>query len=133
MRPGGDDCRESGGDDSGLIPDIDPGTPFSDHFVTGYWKRMDDKRHSRGCYSFPKPGSYPTDGSPSARQILAEPVGTALYFAGEATHNAWSATVVGAMDSGLRAAGEIDADHDPVPEPYALHQPMFPSRGIARS
>ena len=74
---------------------------------------MDDMRHSKGCYSFPKPGSYPTDGGPSARQILAEPVGSVLYFAGEATHNAWSATVVGAMDSGLRAAGEIDADHDP--------------------
>jgi len=59
------------------------------------------------------PGSYPTDGSPSAREVLAEPVGTALYFAGAPTHNAWSANVTGALDSGLRAAGEIDADHDP--------------------
>lgn len=106
-----------------VLSDLDamyPGTPFSDHFVEGYWKRMDDMRHSKGCYSFPKPGSYPTDGSPSARQILAEPVGTSLYFAGEATHNAWSATVVGALDSGLRAAGEIDADHDPVIDPPAV-------------
>jgi hypothetical protein len=49
--------------------------------------------------------------------VLAEPVGTALYFAGAPTHNSWSSTVVGALDSGLRAAGEVDADHDPVPEP----------------
>jgi hypothetical protein len=49
--------------------------------------------------------------------VLAEPVGTALYFAGAPTHNSWASTVVGALDSGLRVAGEIDADHDPVPEP----------------
>ena len=102
-----------------VLSDLDamyPGTPFSDAYVSGsgYWKRMDGMRNSQGCYSFPTPGSYPTDGSDSAREILAEPVGTALYFAGEATHNAWSATVGGAMDSGLRAAGEIDAY---LPEP----------------
>jgi len=103
-----------------VLSDLDamyPGTPFSDAFVTGFWKRMDDMRHSRGCYTFPKPGSYPTDGSPSAREVLAEPVGTALYFAGAPTHNKWPSTVTGALDSGLRAAGEIDADHNPVPEP----------------
>jgi hypothetical protein len=114
-----------------VLSDLDamyPGTPFSDNFVEGYWKRMDDKRNSRGCYSFPKPGSYPTDGSPSAREILAEPVGSVLYFAGEATHNAWSATVVGAMDSGLRTAGEIDADHDPVVTPPAV--PAIGRRGL---
>ena len=33
------------------------------------------------------------------------------------THDKWASTVVGALDSGLRAAGEIDADHEPVPEP----------------
>ena len=55
--------------------------------------------------------------------MLAEPVGTALYFAGAPTHNSWASTVVGAMDSGLRAAGEIDADHDPVPEPTPTATP----------
>jgi len=73
--------------------------------------------HSKGGYTYPMPGSYPTDGSPSARQVLAEPVGSALYFAGAPSHNSWPSTVVGALDSGLRAAGEIDADHNPVPEP----------------
>jgi hypothetical protein len=103
-----------------VLSDLDTmysGTPFSDAFVTGFWKRMDDMNHSEGGYTYPKPNSYPGGGSPSAREVLAEPVGTALYFAGAPTHNSWPSTVVGAMDSGLRAAGEIDADHDPVPEP----------------
>jgi monoamine oxidase len=103
-----------------VVSDLDTmysGTPFSDAFVTGFWKRMDDMLHSKGGYTYPMPGSYPTDGSPSAREVLAEPVGTALYFAGAPTHNSWASTVVGALDTGLRAAGEIDADHDPVPEP----------------
>ncbi len=42
------------------------------------------------------------------REILAQPVGSTLYFAGEATNNANSATVPGAMQSGERAAGEHD-------------------------
>ena len=59
-----------------------------------------------GSYSYPTVGSYP--GGLSMRQILAQPVGTALYFAGEATHNNASATVPGALRSGERAAGEHD-------------------------
>jgi monoamine oxidase len=95
------------------------GTPFTDAYVSGsgFWKRMDDMLHSKGGYTYPMVGAYPTDGSPSAREVLAEPVGTKLYFAGAPTHNAWSATVTGALDSGLRVAGEIDVDHEPVPEP----------------
>jgi hypothetical protein len=103
-----------------VVSDLDtmlPGTPFSGAYVTGFWKRMDDMQFSKGGYTYPMPDSYPTDGSPSAREVLAEPVGTALYFAGAPSHNSWPSTVVGALDSGLRAAGEIDANHDPVPEP----------------
>ncbi|MBW1688177.1 MAG: FAD-dependent oxidoreductase [Deltaproteobacteria bacterium] len=40
-----------------------------------------------------------------------------VYFAGEATSNNHPSTVIGAMESGLRAAGEIDAAIEPVPEP----------------
>jgi PKD repeat protein len=42
--------------------------------------------------------------------VLAEQVGTELYFAGEATHNTAMASVIGAMRSGERAAGEIHSD-----------------------
>jgi monoamine oxidase len=59
-----------------------------------------------GSYSYPKVGSYP--GGLSMREVLAQPVGTTLYFAGEATHNTASATVPGALRSGERAAGEHD-------------------------
>jgi monoamine oxidase len=106
------------GDLDPLFPNKGP-TPFTDAYVSGsgFWKRMDDMLHSKGGYTYPKIGAYPTDGSPSARQILGEPEGTKLYFAGAPTHDKWASTVVGAMDSGLRAAGEIDADHDPQPQP----------------
>jgi monoamine oxidase len=98
------------------LSDLDalyPGTPFSDAFVGGFWKNGLDEEFLKGVYSFPGIGSYPTDGSPSAREVLAQQVGTNLYFAGEATHNRHAATVAGALDTGLRAAGEIDADHEP--------------------
>jgi monoamine oxidase len=110
-----------------VLQDLDTmfsGTPFTDAYVSGsgFWKRTDDMFHSKGGYTYPMPGSYPTDGSSSARQLLGDPVGTMLYFAGAPTHNEWSATVTGALDSGLRVAGQIDADHEPVPEPAGLLQ-----------
>jgi PKD repeat protein len=71
----------------------------------------------RGSYSYPAPGTYP--GGTSMRQELAAPVGSTLYFAGEATHNTASATVPGALQSGERAAGEIDSDTGGPPSPCA--------------
>jgi len=59
-----------------------------------------------GSYSYPSVGSYP--GGLSMREVLAQPVGTTLYFAGEATHDSASATVPGALRSGERAAREHD-------------------------
>jgi len=44
------------------------------------------------------------------RQVLAQPVGSQLYFAGEATHNTAASTVPGALQSGERAGGEVDTD-----------------------
>jgi monoamine oxidase len=60
-----------------------------------------------GSYSYPAPGTRPTSGS-TMRQVLAQPVGTTLYFAGEATHNTAPSTVPGALQSGERAGGEVD-------------------------
>lgn len=57
----------------------------------------------RGGYTFPKVG-----GGLAQRKILAEPVDGVLFFAGEATDYAGDyATVHGALDSGVRAAGEV--------------------------
>jgi PKD repeat protein len=49
------------------------------------------------------------------RQVLAQPVGTTLYFAGEATHNTAASTVPGAMQSGERAGGEVDSNFGGAP------------------
>jgi PKD repeat protein len=49
------------------------------------------------------------------RQVLAQPVGSQLYFAGEATHNTAPSTVPGALQSGERAGGEVDTDLDGPP------------------
>ncbi|MBQ0937761.1 flavin monoamine oxidase family protein [Ideonella paludis] len=57
---------------------------------------------SRGSYSFNALGSHPRQ-----RDDLARSVSGRLFFAGEATHRQYFATVHGAMMSGQRAAEEI--------------------------
>ncbi len=60
-----------------------------------------------GSYSYPALNTRPISGT-TEREVLAQPVGTTLYFAGEATHNTMTSTVPGAMQSGERAGGEVD-------------------------
>lgn len=55
-----------------------------------------------GAYSFTA-----TDTLKNDRQLLAQPVGASLLFAGEATSSAMSSTVDGALVSGLREARRI--------------------------
>ncbi|CAN1211612.1 FAD-dependent oxidoreductase [Tumidithrix helvetica PCC 7403] len=57
---------------------------------------------SRGSYSIMPRGSSLTD-----REVLAEPVGDRLFFAGEATHKAYPSSVHGAFLSGEREAKRI--------------------------
>jgi monoamine oxidase len=77
------------------------------NFVEGVVQDWTNEPYVRGSYSYPAPGTYP-NGGPSMREELAEPVGSDLFFAGEATHNTTPSTVPGALQSGERAAGEID-------------------------
>jgi len=57
-----------------------------------------DEPFIRGAYSYPSPGST------GMREILSEPVGNSLYFAGEACNvNGHIATVHGAMESAYLA------------------------------
>ena len=58
----------------------------------------------RGGYSYVRVGQV------GAREALAEPIDTTLYFAGEATHPATPGTTHGAIASGRRAAKEILGD-----------------------
>jgi monoamine oxidase len=57
---------------------------------------------SSGSYSSDQVGQLPND-----RKILAQPIGQKLFFAGEATHPHFYATVHGAYETGVRAAREV--------------------------
>jgi monoamine oxidase len=85
------------------------------NFIDGVIRDWTKQPYVRGSYSYPAPGTYP--GGTSMRQQLATPVGTTLYFAGEATHNSAPSTVPGALQSGERAAGEMDTDSGGPPAP----------------
>lgn len=76
-------------------------------FVEGVVINWNNWQYVRGTYSYPAPGTRPTSG-PTMREVLAQPVGSTLYFAGEATHNTAASTVPGALQSGERAGGEVD-------------------------
>jgi monoamine oxidase len=103
-----------------VLADLDAmfGGLASAHFVEGVVQDWTAEPWVRGSYSYPAPGSYPDTG-PSARQVLAQPVGAALFFAGEATHDTAPSTVPGALQSGERAAGEMDAALGGPPSPNA--------------
>ena len=60
--------------------------------------------YARGSYSFLAAGNNGKE-----YDLLAKPVGTTLYFAGEACNRDYPATVPGAYLSGLRAAGQMQA------------------------
>jgi monoamine oxidase len=93
-----------------VLADLDAifGGAATTNFVEGVVQDWTNEPYVRGSYSYPAPGTYP--GGTSMREELAVPVGTALYFAGEATHNTAPSTVPGALQSGDRASGEIDTD-----------------------
>lgn len=57
---------------------------------------------SCGSYSSDQVGQLPTD-----RDTLARPIAQQLFFAGEATHPHFYATVHGAYETGVRAAREV--------------------------
>src|SRR4051794_12218653 len=59
---------------------------------------------ARGSYSYPAPGS-----DPAQRATLREPLGDRVFFAGEATSDDQFATVAGALESGVRAAADVQA------------------------
>ncbi|MDF2179937.1 FAD-dependent oxidoreductase [Aliiglaciecola sp. CAU 1673] len=61
--------------------------------------------YALGAYSYMKVGA-----NPDMREDLAESLQNMLYFAGEATHSDYPATVHGAYLSGLREAQKVLAD-----------------------
>ncbi len=85
-------------------------------FIEGHVHNWTAEPYVLGSYSYPAPGTRPTSGH-TMRQVLAQPVGTMLYFAGEATHNTAPSTVPGALQSGERAGGEVDTNIGGPPAP----------------
>ncbi len=88
--------------------DVAFGGNASPAFIEGFVMDWTASQYVLGSYSYPAPGTRPT--GTTMRQKLAQPVGTTLYFAGEATHNTAPSTVPGALQSGERAGGEVDSD-----------------------
>ncbi len=78
----------------------------SDHFTDAFIQDWSTEPFIRGAYSYPLAGAYP-DGALGMREVLALPVSSRVFFAGEATNNHHPATVHGALESGARAAEEI--------------------------
>jgi monoamine oxidase len=73
-----------------------------DELLDGWWSHdWEADPFSRGAYA------YPLVGGQSAIEALARPVEGTLFFAGEATDPAQTATVAGAIDSGHRAARQV--------------------------
>lgn len=78
---------------------------------------------ARGAYS------YEQAGGGSARQDLAAPVEDTLFFAGEATDDEGEAgTVAGALQSGIRAARELDESLKHPPPLHPAGQASTPRR-----
>ncbi len=83
-------------------------------FEEGFVMDWTASPYTLGSYSYPAPETRPISGS-TMRQVLAQRVGSQLYFAGEATHNTAASTVPGALQSGERAGGEVDTELDGPP------------------
>jgi polyamine oxidase len=93
---------DTGGDmgaGTGASPAPPQDLPEPTGFLVTRWRQ---DRFALGSYSYLAVGSTPED-----RSVLAEPVGERLFFAGEATHREFPATVHGALLSGRRAADEV--------------------------
>lgn len=74
----------------------------TDTYVQGLVYDWGNEPFIQGAYS------YPTPDMGNAIEVLAQPVGNRLFFAGEASHTGGhTSTVHGAMETGLRAALEV--------------------------
>jgi monoamine oxidase len=70
-------------------------------FVRDYFHDWRNDAFALGAYTYLKVGGT------EAPKRLAEPIDDTLFFAGEATSRDFNGTVHGALESGLRAAGQL--------------------------
>jgi monoamine oxidase len=74
---------------------------IDDLLAGSYMHNWQSDPFSRGAYS------YAGVGGAGAHQALSRPVGSTLFFAGEATNGEQTGTVAGAIESGVKAAQQL--------------------------
>ncbi len=75
--------------------------PASSAFHSCVIKNWSEEPFIRGAYS------YPSTARAGDRAALAQPVGSSLFFAGEATHEAVNPCMQGALETAERAVGQV--------------------------
>lgn len=96
-----------------ILADLDVTFPqalggATNNYIDGFVQNWGQHPYTLGVYSYPKVGTY-IRANKSSRLDLQKPVANnRIFFAGEASHNTRSATVVGALQEGGRAAKEVD-------------------------
>ena len=93
----------------------------SQAFIEGRVQNWGGHPFTRGAYSYPIVGTY-IDSDRSKRLDLQVPVANnRIFFAGEGSHHTQSATVVGAINEGVRAANQIiELQSGPGNPPFAI-------------
>jgi len=97
-----------------ILADLDATFPQAPNeatanYIDGVVQNWGASPYTMGTYSYPIVGTY-TTANDSRRLDLQVPVaGNKVFFAGEASHNTHSATVVGAVHEGERAANNVVA------------------------
>ena len=80
--------------------------PATFNFVRAHMVDWSQQKHIYGAYTYPTLHAEVGD-----RDILAEPLCSTVFFAGEATHSAINPCMQAAMETGQRAAKQILALH----------------------
>ncbi|MEM1370969.1 MAG: NAD(P)/FAD-dependent oxidoreductase [Pseudomonadota bacterium] len=97
-----------------VLDDLDGTLPqaprqASETYIEGLVQDWGAAPYTRGVYSYAAPGSFETVNDNLRRDLRTPVAGNRVFFAGEATSVRNSATVVGALQEGERAANDVHA------------------------
>jgi Flavin containing amine oxidoreductase/Bacterial surface protein, Ig-like domain len=108
-----------------ILADLDGTFPqalsqASANYVGGIVQNWGTAPYTLGVYSYPKVGSYRSQGDSDRLDLQVPVANNRIFFAGEGSHHTHAATVVGAIHEGERAANEIDSVNGVPNNPPAL-------------